>query len=67
MSSARIHTPTLVIVGEEDVATPVDKSRTIVAGIAGSRLEIVPAAGHSSTVEQPDRLSDLIEAFVDQH
>jgi pimeloyl-ACP methyl ester carboxylesterase len=64
---ARIHTPTLVIVGEEDVATPVAKSQTIVGGIAGARLEIVPEAGHSSTVEQPERLSDLIEAFVDQH
>jgi len=64
---AKIHTPTLVIVGEEDTATPVDKSKTIVAGIAGSRLEIVPESGHSSTVEQPERLSDLIEVFVDQH
>jgi pimeloyl-ACP methyl ester carboxylesterase len=64
---ARIHVPTLVIVGEEDLATPVEKSRTIVAGIVGSRLEIVPESGHSSTVEQPERLSDLIEAFVDQH
>lgn len=63
----RIHTPTLVIVGAEDVATPVDKSQTIADAIAGARLEIVPEAGHSSTVEQPERLSDLIEAFVDQH
>jgi 3-oxoadipate enol-lactonase len=64
---AKIHTPTLVIVGEEDVATPVDKSETIVGAIAGSQLEIVPQAGHSSTVEQPERLSDLLETFVDQH
>ncbi|MCW2751066.1 MAG: alpha/beta hydrolase, partial [Aeromicrobium sp.] len=64
---ARIHTPTLVIVGAEDVATPVGKSEAIAAAIPGTRLEIVPGAGHSSTVEQPERLSDLIEAFVDQH
>jgi pimeloyl-ACP methyl ester carboxylesterase len=64
---AKIHTPTLVIVGEEDVATPVEKSKTIAGAIAGARLEIVPAAGHSSTVEQPERLSDLIEEFVNQH
>lgn len=64
---AKIHTPTLVIVGEEDVATPVVLSKTMVGAIAGARLEIVPEAGHSSTVEQPERLSDLIETFVDQH
>jgi pimeloyl-ACP methyl ester carboxylesterase len=64
---AKIHTPTLVIVGEEDVATPVEKSKTIAGAIAGARLEIVPEAGHSSTVEQPERLSDLIETFVDEH
>lgn len=63
----KITTPTLVVVGAEDVATPVAKSETIVGAIAGSRLEIVPEAGHSSTVEQPGALSDLIEAFVDQH
>jgi pimeloyl-ACP methyl ester carboxylesterase len=63
----RIHTPTLVVVGAEDVATPVDKAETIVEAIAGARLEIVQEAGHSSTVEQPERLSDLLEAFVDQH
>ena len=64
---AKIHAPTLVVIGEEDLATPLDKSKTIVAGIAGSRLEVVPHAGHSSTVEQPEHLSDLIEAFVDEH
>ncbi len=61
-----ISTPTLVVVGADDVATPVAKSESIVAGIVGARFEIVPAAGHSSTIEQPQVLSDLIEQFVDQ-
>lgn len=62
-----IAAPTLVVVGADDVATPVDKAETIAAAIAGSRLEIVPDAGHSSTIEQPDALSDLLEAFIDQN
>lgn len=61
-----IHTRTLVVVGADDAATPVAKSEAIVARIAGARLEIVPAAGHSSTIEQPEVLSDLIEGFVDE-
>jgi pimeloyl-ACP methyl ester carboxylesterase len=63
----QITTPTLVIVGEEDVATPVAKAEAITAGIAGSRLEIVEGAGHSSTVEQPDVVTALIRDFVDAH
>lgn len=62
-----ITTPTLVVVGADDVATPVVKSETIAAGIAGARLEIVPDAGHSSTIEQPGTLSDLIERFVSEN
>ena len=50
----RITTPTLVLVGDEDVATVPDKARRIQAGITGSQLVIVPQAGHTSTIEQPD-------------
>jgi pimeloyl-ACP methyl ester carboxylesterase len=62
-----ITTPTLVIVGAEDVATPVAKAETIAAGIAGSRLEIVEGAGHSSTIEKPSDVTALIRDFVDAH
>lgn len=61
-----ITAPTLVVVGADDVATPVAKSEVIVGAITGARLEIVPQAGHSSTIEQPEALSDLLEAFIDQ-
>lgn len=62
-----ITAPTLVVVGEDDVATPVAKSQVLHHGIAGSRLEVVPQCGHSSTIEAPDRLADLIEAHVAAH
>lgn len=59
-----ITAPTLVVVGEDDVATPVHKAEAIVAGIPGSTLKKVPRCGHSSTVEQPEALSDLIGEFL---
>ena len=59
--------PTLVVVGADDVATPVAKAEELNKLIPGSRLEIVPDAGHSSTIEQPEALSDLLEAFIDQN
>jgi 3-oxoadipate enol-lactonase len=61
----RITAPTLVAVGADDVATPLSRSEALVAGIAGARLEVVPAAGHSSSIEQPEIVADLIEAFIE--
>ena len=50
---AAIRCPALVLVGEGDEATPPDLAREIAAGIAGSRLVIIPDSGHLSTLEQP--------------
>jgi 3-oxoadipate enol-lactonase len=61
---AAIRAPTLVIVGEEDVATPLEKARRIHERIASSRLVIVPGAGHSSTMEEPAAVTAAIEEFL---
>ncbi|MGB3317308.1 MAG: alpha/beta fold hydrolase, partial [Albidovulum sp.] len=49
----RITRPTLILVGDEDVATVPEKSRRMQAAIPGAELTIIAGAGHSSTVEQP--------------
>jgi len=56
--------PTLVICGADDQPTPVKKSEAITAAITGARLEIVPKAGHSSTIEQPEAITALIQKFL---
>jgi len=56
----RIVAPTLVVAGADDLAIPPDHARRIVAGIPGSRLEIVGPAAHLLNVEQPDRVGRLI-------
>ncbi len=65
--SSELHSislPTLIVVGEDDVATPVFRSESIAAAITGSALRKVKDCGHSSTVEQPEILADLIEEFL---
>lgn len=52
-----IECPTLVLIGDDDQATPFELSREIAAGIAGSRLVIIPESGHLSTLEQPERVT----------
>lgn len=64
---SRITAPTLVIVGADDVATPVAEAEAIAARITGARLAVVPDAGHSSTIEQPEAVTTLIDDFLDQH
>jgi 3-oxoadipate enol-lactonase len=59
-----IRARTLVAVGADDVATVPAKSEAIAAGIDGAKLEIVPEAGHSSTIEQPDVLTRLIREHL---
>jgi pimeloyl-ACP methyl ester carboxylesterase len=61
---ARIRAPTLVIVGDEDVATTPAKARAIVAGVAGARLVTIPRAGHSSSVEEPALVTAAIADFL---
>ena len=41
---ARIAAPTLVLVGRDDPATPVEHAEQIAAGVPGARLEVVPGA-----------------------
>jgi len=48
-----VRCPTLVMCGEDDQLTPVDRSREIAALVAGSRLVTVPECGHMLTMEQP--------------
>jgi pimeloyl-ACP methyl ester carboxylesterase len=50
---AAITCPTLVVVGDADELTPPAAAKEIAAGIAGSRLVVVPDCGHLSTLERP--------------
>lgn len=59
-----IGAPTLVIVGEEDVATTPDKAEAIVDAVPDATLVRIPGAGHSSTIEQPDLVTDAIRSFL---
>jgi len=60
----KITAPTLVIVGADDIPTPVARGRKIAETIPGARLEIVPDCGHSSTIEQPEALTRLLRDFL---
>ena len=56
----RIAAPTLVIAAVSDAATPPEHARLIAEGVTASRLEILEAASHLATVEQPGRIAALL-------
>jgi 3-oxoadipate enol-lactonase len=60
----RISVPTLVVTGADDQPTPPDKAQRIAERVPGAELHIVPHCGHSATVEQPDAITELIDAFL---
>lgn len=60
----RIRVPTLVVVGVDDAATPPAHAERIAELIESARLEQIPECGHSSTLEQPDRVTRLLEEFL---
>ena len=59
-----IGVPSLVICGEEDKPTPPDLSRELQQIIAGSRLMMIPRAGHLTNLEQPDLFNTAIDRFL---
>jgi len=60
----RIAVPTLIVVGDEDVATVPAKAERMRQAIPGSQLVVIPGAGHSSSIEQPELVTAAIREFL---
>lgn len=61
---ATIDVPTLIVVGDEDVLTPVKEARAMHLAIAGSRLEVIAGAGHVSNIERPATFNHVLSEFL---
>lgn len=59
-----ISVPTLVVVGADDVITPVADAQLMVDSIPGSELVIIPDAGHVSNIEQPRVFNQALRGFL---
>ena len=56
--------PTLIIVGAQDVGTPVAASKAIQERIKGSELVILDPASHLSNIEQPEAFTAALQKFL---
>jgi len=60
-----INVPTLIVIGEEDVLSPVADGELMRQNIAGSQLKVIPKAGHYAPWEQPELVGKVLRQFLD--
>jgi 3-oxoadipate enol-lactonase len=60
----QIRVPTLVVCGAEDVITPPAESEAIHAAVPGSRLAVIPRAGHLANLEDPQAFNAVLGEFL---
>jgi len=61
---SKINLPVSLIVGAEDVATPVAGSEAMHAQLPNSELNVIEGASHISNVEQVDAFNKILLKFL---
>ncbi len=63
-NTARLRLPTLVLVADGDVATPLASAEAMRDAIPGATLTLIEAAAHLPTVEKPDAVTAAMRGFL---
>ena len=63
---SEIKLPTLIIVGQEDMGTPVEVAKEMHKRIPNSELIIIPSAAHLSNLEQPEKFNTALVDFLER-
>ncbi|MGO4386326.1 alpha/beta fold hydrolase [Microvirga sp. 2YAF29] len=61
-----IEIPTLILVGEGDIITPPEVAREMADLVEWASLTVVPGAGHTSTLEQPERVIQAMRLWLEE-
>jgi 3-oxoadipate enol-lactonase len=59
-----INMPTLVVVGDQDLVTPLDLSNELVDIIPDARLQVIIGAGHLGNLEKPAEFNAIVDDFI---
>jgi pimeloyl-ACP methyl ester carboxylesterase len=62
----RIKVPTLIICGQDDLMTPLNRSEYLHDQIKGSELRIIEQAGHMVMLERPNEVAAALDNFLDR-
>lgn len=61
-----IEIPALVIVGRQDLVTPLKHARQMASDIANARLEVIEDSGHMTPLEKPAEVSAALRRWLTQ-
>jgi pimeloyl-ACP methyl ester carboxylesterase len=61
----RIACPTIVVAGRNDALMPLELLEELARGIPGASLEIVEDSGHMASIEQPERVTEILKAWLE--
>ena len=59
-----ISAPTLVLCGREERVCPVSVHEELAAAIPGAKLVVIPGAGHFSTIDQPELVTQAMLSWL---
>jgi pimeloyl-ACP methyl ester carboxylesterase len=59
-----IRVPTCVVVGGQDILTPVSQSRQVASQIPGAEVYVIPGCGHITFTEKPAETAKLVGDFL---
>src|SRR5206468_106094 len=62
-----LRTPTLVLVGEDDILTPPRYGRALAAALSRGEVMLLPASGHACFLETPKPLAERVLRFLARH
>lgn len=63
-TSSQLKLPVMVMVGEEDGATPPELNRKLASLIEGAEFHEIKNAGHLPSIEQPEAVANLMKSFL---
>jgi pimeloyl-ACP methyl ester carboxylesterase len=61
-----IRTPALVIVGRNDILTPVTNSFFLKEGLVNSTFKVLEGSGHFSNMEKPEEFNSAVDEFLNK-
>ncbi len=59
-----INVPTLFIGGTEDIGAPQEAIERMHKGVRGSRMRMIPQAGHYAAMEKPREFAEILREFL---
>jgi len=62
--AAEVKCPTVLVLGDGDLMTPLSKGKTLASAIRGAVGVVVPNSGHFMMVERPDETLDALKSYV---